>query len=466
MDINLKDLKRVHMIGIGGISMSGIAKILQYMGIEVTGSDNAETDITIKLANTGIPVTIGTNPELVKNVDLVVYTAAIKQDNPELVAAKTLGIHCMERAEFLGLITKLYKETICISGTHGKTTTTSMVSLCFLEEGKKNKDLEPTIQVGANLKEIDGNYHIGESDYFIIEACEYVESFLHFYPKAEIILNIDNDHLDYFKTFENVKKAFIKFANILPEDGYLITNADDKSCLELLDEISKNIKVYTFAIENENANFIAKNIVYDKDGFPQFDVYFNNEKYNTFKLSVPGKHNVLNALACIALCEMYHISKESMKTALKKFHGANRRFEYKGEMNGAKIYDDYAHHPTEIKATVKAMKCKKYNKSWGVFQSHTYSRTFNLLDDFVEALEDFDNIIIADIYAAREENIYNIYPEDIVNKLKEKGKNAIYIGKYEDIADYLKKNIQKDDLVLTVGAGPVVKVAELLVNNK
>ena len=466
MDINLKDLKRVHMIGIGGISMSGIAKILQYMGIEVTGSDNVETDITIKLSNTGIPVTIGTNSELVKGVDLVVYTAAIKQDNPELVAAKTLGIHCMERAEFLGLITKLYKETICISGTHGKTTTTSMVSLCFLEEGKKNKKLEPTIQVGANLKEIDGNYHIGRSEHFIIEACEYVESFLHFYPKAEIILNIDNDHLDYFKTFENVKKAFVKFANILPEDGYLVTNGDDKSCLELLNEISKNIKVYTFAIDNENANFVAKNIVYDKDGFAKFDVYFNNEKYGNFELAIPGKHNVLNALACIALCEMYNISKESVKVALKKFHGANRRFEYKGELNGAKIYDDYAHHPTEIKATVKAMKCKTYNKSWGVFQSHTYSRTFNLLDDFVEALEDFDNIIVADIYAAREENIYNIYPEDIVNKLKEKGKNAIYIGKYEDIADYLKKNIQKDDLVLTVGAGPVVKVAELLVNNK
>ena len=462
MDINLKDLKRVHMIGIGGISMSGIAKILQYMGIEVTGSDNTETDITIKLANTGIPVTIGTDPDLVKGVDLVVYTAAIKQDNPELVAAKLLGIHCMERAEFLGLITKLYKETICISGTHGKTTTTSMVSLCFLEEGKKNKKLEPTIQVGANLKEIDGNYYIGGSDHFIIESCEYVESFLHFYPKAEIILNIDNDHLDYFKNFENVKKAFVKFANILPEDGYLVTNADDKSCLELLDEIPKSIKVYTFGLENENANFIAKNITYNNDGFAKFDVYFNKEKYEIFELSIPGKHNVLNALACIALCEMYNISKESIKVALKNFHGANRRFEYKGELNGAKIYDDYAHHPTEIKATVKAMKCKKYNESWGVFQSHTYSRTYNLLDDFVEALEGFDNIIVADIYAAREENTYNIYPEDIVKRLNEKGKNAVYIGNYEDIAEYLKKNVKKDDLVLTIGAGPVVKVAEIL----
>lgn len=464
MGINLTDIKRVHMIGIGGVSMSGIAKILQYMKIEVTGSDREETEVTIKLSNTGIPVTIGTNPELVKNVDLVVYTAAIKQDNPELVAAKTLGIPCMERAEFLGLITKLYKETICISGTHGKTTTTSMVSLCFLEESLINELMEePTIQVGANLKQIDGNYHIGLSDYFIIEACEYVESFLNFYPRAEIILNIDNDHLDYFKTFENVKNAFKKFAKILPENGYLVTNADDKACMELLEKLQNSIKVYTFGLENEKANFTAKNIEFNEEGFATFDVYFNNEKYDTFALSVPGKHNVTNALACIALCEMYGISKTAMKKALKGFTGANRRFEYKGELNGARIYDDYAHHPTEIRATAKAAKCKKYNESWVIFQSHTYSRTYNLLDDFVDSLLDFDNIIVADIYAAREQNIYNIYPTDIVNKLKEKGKNAMYIGKYEDIAEYLKNNIKKDDLVLTLGAGPVVKVAEMLV---
>jgi len=463
MDINLKDLKSVHMIGIGGVSMSGIAKILQYMGIKVTGSDWSETDVTIKLNNTGILVIKGTNPDLVKGVDLVVYSAAIKPDNPELVAAKTLGIHCMERAEFLGLITKQYEDTICISGTHGKTTTTSMVSLCFLEESKKDKEKEPTIQVGASLKQIDGNYHIGTSKHFIIEACEYVESFLHFYPKAEIILNIDNDHLDYFKTYENVKKSFVKFANILPEDGYLVTNADDNSCLELLNKISKNIKVYTYGIENEKANFIAKNIVFDKDGFATFDVYFNNEKYDTFKLSVPGEHNVMNALACIALCEMYNISKESMKKALKDFTGANRRFEYIGKFNNASIYDDYAHHPTEIRATAKAVKCKQYNESWAIFQSHTYSRTYNLLDEFVEALLDFDNIIISDIYAAREQNTYDVSPEDLVEKLKEKGKNAIYIGGYEEIAEYLKIHIKKDDLVLTIGAGPVVKVAEMLV---
>ena len=463
MDINLKDLKKVHMIGIGGVSMSGIAKILQYMGIEVTGSDWVETDVTIKLANTGIAVTIGNDAELVRGVDLVVYTAAIKQDNPELVMARALEIPCMERAEFLGVITKQYNDTICIAGTHGKTTTTSMVSLCFLEEGKNNKKMEPTIQVGANLKQIDGNYHIGGSEHFIIEACEYVESFLHFYPKSEIILNIDNDHLDYFKTFENVKNAFVKFAKILPEDGYLVTNADDVACLELVNSISKNVKVCTFGLENESANFVARNISFDKDGFASFDVFFDGEKFEHFKLSVPGMHNVKNALACIALCYLYNISKESMKKALKEFTGANRRFEYIGEVNGAVVYDDYAHHPTEIKATAMATNCKKFNESWAVFQSHTYSRTFNLLDEFVEALSEFDNIIVSDIYAAREQNTYNIYPEDIVKKLKEKGKNALYIGKYEEIAKFLNDNVKKNDLIITIGAGPVVKVAHLLV---
>lgn len=465
MDINLSELKKVHFIGIGGVSMSGIAKILQYMNIKVTGSDWAESDVTKKLSNTGIPVTIGTNPESVKDAELVVYTAAIKPDNPELVAAKTLGIRCMERAEFLGLITQKYDDTICISGTHGKTTTTSMVSLCFLEEGRKNKEMEPTIQVGAKLKQIDGNYYIGSSKHFIIEACEYVESFLHFYPKAEIILNIDNDHLDYFKTFENIKQAFIKFANILPENGYLVTNADDRPCQELLKQINNNVKIHTFGIENESANFVAKNIEYDNNGFAKFDVYFNNEKHDTYKLSIPGKHNVLNALACIALCEFYNISRESIKRALFNFSGANRRFEYIGEYGGAQIYDDYAHHPTEIMATAKAMKCKKYNESWAVFQSHTYSRTFNLFNEFVEALLEFDNIIVSHIYAAREQNIYNVHPEDIVNKLKELGKNAIYIADYEDIADYLSKNIKRDDLVLTIGAGPIVEVAESLVDS-
>lgn len=447
------DKKRIHMVGIGGVSMSGIAHILKHFDYIITGSDQNESDVIEKLRNSGIPVKIGHDLEAVRNAELVIYTAAVKQNDIELVEARNNNIQIMERADFLGELTKEYEKTICISGTHGKTTTTSMVALCFLEEG-----LNPTIQVGAKLKQIDGNYYIGDRKYFILEACEYVESFLKFHPQSEIILNIDNDHLDYFKTFENVKKAFEKFINLLPEDGILVINADDDACLNL-----KTQRAITYGIKNENADFVARNIVMDENGFPTFDVYHKNNKYFTFKLSAPGLHNVSNALSCIALCNAYNVSKESIYTALNKFTGANRRFEYIGSYNGANIYDDYAHHPTEIKATAKAMTNKKYNESWAIFQSHTYSRTFNLLDEFVEALIDFDNIIITDIYPAREENIYGVHPEQIVEKLQQRGKNAKFISGYDNVAEYIKQIIQPKDLVLTIGAGPIVKVAEKIV---
>jgi len=456
MKFDFGTVNKVHMIGIGGVSMSGIAKILHYFEVQVTGSTNENNKTIQDLIKSGISVGIGHNKNLIKDPDLVIYTAAINDTNEELIEAKRLNIPCMERGAFLGELTKRYSETICISGTHGKTTTTSMVSICFLEAG-----LEPTIQVGANLKQINGNYYIGNSQYFIIEACEYVEAFLHFYPKSEIILNVDNDHLDYFKTFDNVKLAFEKFAKLTPKDGKLVLNADDTECLKLAN--CTEAQIMTYGLKNSNANFIAKNISYDDNGFAEFDVYFENKYYMTVKLSVPGEHNVSNALACIALCHMYGLSKESMINGLKKFTGANRRFEYIGKCNGATIYDDYGHHPTEILATSKAMKMKKYNESWVIFQSHTYSRTFNLLDEFVEVLSAFDNIILSDIYAAREENIYNVSPQEIVDKLLKMGKNALYIGKYEDIAKYLKQHIKENDLVLTMGAGPVVEVAEMIV---
>ena len=449
-------VNKVHMIGIGGVSMSGIAKILQYFEVQVTGSTNDDSKAIQDLIKSGIPVGIGHDKNLVKEQDLVIYTPAIKDTNEELLEAKRLNIPCMERAVFLGELMKKYKETICISGTHGKTTTTSMVAICFLEAG-----LEPTIQVGADLKQINGNYHVGNNEYFIVEACEYVESFLHFYPNSEIILNIDNDHLDYFKTFDNVKLAFKKFAKLIPKDGKLVLNADDIECLKLTD--CTNAQIMTYGLKTLEADFTARNISYNDNGFAKFDAYFKNEYYITVNLSVPGEHNVSNALACIALCHMYGLTKESMMSGLKKFTGANRRFEYIGKCNGATIYDDYAHHPTEILATSKAMQKKKYNESWVIFQSHTYSRTFNLLDEFVEVLMEFDNIILSDIYAAREENIYNVSPQDIVNQLIARGKKALYIGKYEDIAEYLKQHIKENDLVLTMGAGPVVEVAEMIV---
>ena len=451
----LKKYKKVHMVGIGGVSMSGIAEILVNFGFQVTGSNNVETETTKKLEKAGIKVFIGHNEKNIVDQDVVVYSAAIKQDNLELVTAKSKNIPIIERADFLGELTRCYKDTITISGTHGKSTTTSMVSLCFLEALK-----DPSIQVGADIKQLDGNYKVGNSEYFIIEACEYVESFLKFSPKSEIILNIDNDHLDYFKNFENIKKAFIKYVKLLPNDGLLVVNGDDKNALDL-PKYTKATSI-TYGISNKNTDFFAVNIVFDNNGFPEFDVYAKGDFYGRIKLSVPGMHNVLNALACISLCDYYGINLESIQKALLSFTGAVRRFEFKGTVNGANIYDDYGHHPTEIVATAKALMNKKYNKSWVVFQPHTYSRTKNLLDDFAKALLNFDNIILLDVYAAREKNTYGITSMDLADKIRSLGKEALYIPDFNDCVDYLKSNIEENDIIITQGAGTVTEIGPLL----
>ena len=450
---NLKQYKHIHLIGIGGISMSGIAEVLHNWGILVTGSDCTKSKITDRLSSHGIFISIGHNTNLVEKADFVIYSAAIKQDDPELICAKTNNIPVVERADFVGFLTRIYDNTIGIAGTHGKTTTTSMISLCFLEA-----DLDPSVQVGAMLKDIGGNYRVGNSDFFILEACEYVESFLKFSPQSAVVTNIDNDHLDYFKTFDNIKHAFEKYVNLLPKDGFLVTNADDPDCLSLRKNTSA--KVITFGIQNGKANFVGRNIVYDANGFAKFDVYRNNSYFGEFKLSVPGLHNVYNALACIAMCSNYGIAKQILKTALLKFRGANRRFEYIGSYSNIDVYDDYAHHPSEIAATAKAMKNKPYRQSWVVFQPHTYSRTKELLSDFAEALLDFDNIIVTDIYAARETNTYGICSKDLVNKINEYGKNALYISNFDDIASYIRGHACPRDLILTMGAGTVWEIGK------
>ena len=452
----LKKYKKVHMVGIGGVSMSGIAEILLNFGFKVSGSNNVESEITKKLEKAGIEISIGHKAENITNQDIVVYSAAIKKDNIELVTAQAKNIPIIERADFLGELTRCYKDTITISGTHGKSTTTSMVSLCFLAGLK-----DPTIQVGADLRNIDGNYKVGNSEHFIIEACEYVESFLKFSPKAEIILNIDNDHLDYFKNFENIKNAFIKYVKLLPDDGLLVVNGDDKNALDLI-QYAKGTSI-SYGITNKNTDFFAVNIVFDNDGFPEFDVYSKNSFYGRIKLNVPGMHNVLNALACIALCDYYGIKYETIKNALLSFTGALRRFEFKGKVNGASVYDDYGHHPAEIIATAKALMNKKYNQSWVVFQPHTYSRTKMLLDDFAKALLNFDNIIILDIYAAREKNTYGISSKDLADRICSLGKDAKYIPDFDECVNYLKSNVKENDIVLTQGAGTVTEIGSMLI---
>ena len=454
---NLTKYKHIHMIGIGGISMSGIAEILNHFGIFVTGSDCTRSKITDRLSSRGIFVSIGHNTDLVKKADLVIYSAAIKQDDPELITARLNNTKIVERSDFVGYLTRIYKDTIGIAGTHGKTTTTSMVSLCFLEAG-----LDPTIQVGAILKQINGNNRIGNSNYFILESCEYVESFLKFSPKSTIVLNIDNDHLDYFKNIDNIKNAFSKYVTLLPFDGLLVTNADDENCLAL--RRSTEAKSITFGIKNEKANFVARNIKFDTNGFAKFDIYHNNNYFFEVKLSVPGIHNVLNALACIALCIEYGIDKYTIKSALSKFTGANRRFELVGSYDGISVYDDYAHHPREILATANTLKNKQYRQSWIIFQPHTYSRTKLLLDEFANALINFDNIIITDIYAARESNIYNISAKDLVYKIQSLGKDATYISNFDDIVTYIKHRACPNDIILTVGAGTITELGRKLLH--
>lgn len=462
---NIKKYKNIHMIGIGGISMSGIAIILRNWGFNITGSDTSDSEVVESLKQNNIKVTIGHNVEDIKKCDCVIYSAAVKQDDIEIIEAKKLNKEIIERADFLGEITKCYKDNICVSGTHGKTTTTSMLSLCFIESLK-----DPSIQVGAYLKQLDGNYRVGNSEIFIIEACEYVESFLKFHPKSEIILNIDNDHLDYFKNFENIKKAFRKYVKILPNDGLLVVNADDKNCIEL--KKYTNAKFITYGIENEKANYVGKNIKFNDEGFAKFDVYKNEKYFETIKLSVPGKHNVLNALACIALSTEYNIDIESIKNGLKKFTGAHRRFEFVGKIDeNVSVYDDYAHHPTEIEATYNSLKNKKYNKSFAVFQPHTYSRTKNLLEATAKSLLGFDNILILDIYSAREKDIYNISSIDLVNKIKELNdsnklnKNVKYVENFDKCVDIIKSTAKKGDIVMTIGAGTVTKIGPMLVDN-
>lgn len=453
MSLDIKKYKRIYMVGIGGISMSGIALILKRWNYEVSGSDGVSSHQTEWLINNGIHVNIGQVSEnITKDIDLVVYTAAVKLDNPELVRATELGIPIVERGEFLGEITKLFKDTIGIAGTHGKTSTTSMVTCAFIEAG-----LDPSIQVGANLKVLDNtNYRVGDSKYFVIEACEYCESYLNFVQRSAIVLNIDNDHLDYFKNIDNIQKSFEKYVSLLPEDGYLVLNRDDERCYNLRHSSKANI--ISVGATNE-ADWHYDNVTFDDEGYPTYDVYKLDEFKGKITLKVAGMHNVFNSLCCVALCDAYGINVETVAKALIKFDGASRRLEYKGKLNGAKVYDDYGHHPTEIMATVKGIKNKKYNESWVVFEAHTYSRLKEHLQDFALALQHFDHIIMIDIYAAREVNTFGISEQDLINELKNLGKEAVHISSHDDVIKYLQDNVKENDIILTLGAGNVTKIA-------
>ena len=446
--------KKIHFIGIGGISMSGIAEITKSLGATVSGSDITETEITKNLEKKEMFIKYGHHPEMIKDADIIVYTAAIHEDDPERIETKKLNKENYERAEFLGIISKQYKNCLCISGTHGKSTTTGMVSMCFLEA-----KLNPTIQIGAILSEINGNTKIGSKDYLIMESCEYVDSFLHFHPTSIIITNIDDDHLDYFKNLDNIKKSFNKYVNLLPNNGLLVKNNDDTNSLDV--EAGYQGKIITYGI-NSAADYQAKNITVNELGHYSFDVYYQNKMLTNISLNINGYHNIYNSLAALALSHYYIDDITIIKKGLEKYHGVGRRFEYLGKFNDAYVYDDYAHHPTEIKTTLESVKKVAHNQDYCIFQSHTYSRTKEHLEDFANILSQFDNVIIAPIYPAREINTFNISEEMLVDKIKEKNPNVIYLDSFDSILEYIKNTVKEKDLVITVGAGPVNKIAQSL----
>lgn len=456
--LNFNNPIHVHFIGIGGISMSGLAEILLDEGFTISGSDSKESDLTKHLEAKGISVFYGQKASnIIPGIDLVVYTAAIHEDNPEFAQAKAQGLPMLSRAELLGQIMDNYEQSIAVAGTHGKTTTTSMISQILLEA-----KTDPTITVGGILEAINGNLRVGESEVFISEACEYTNSFLNFRPKYSIILNVEAEHLDFFKDLDDIRKSFHKFAANTLADGATIINGEIDNYTEIVEGLPQRIITYGL---NSSYDYYAENITYDEKACAIFSIMHDGQKIMDVHLNVPGKHNVSNSLAAIALCDIMDIPNEAVISGLLKFGGANRRFQYKGKIDGITIIDDYAHHPTEIKATLTAAANYPHERLVLVFQPHTYSRTKAFLDDFAEVLSMADVVVLADIYAAREQNTYGVSSKDILNLLKKKGTEAYYLPSFEEIEKFLLKNCINGDLLITMGAGNVVEIGEALLGS-
>ena len=443
--------KYVHFIGIGGISMSALAHILLIRGYRVSGSDRTDSPIIDVLRKDGAEIFIGQSDKNITDPDLVVYTAAISDDNPELCAARNKGIETLERADFLGRLMLDYDMPISISGTHGKTTTTSMLTSVML-----CAESDPTVLVGGELNLIGGNYRIGSRKYLVFEGCEYVDSFLKFNPYAAIILNIEADHLDYFSGIEQIKQSFNKFMKKVPKKGFVVINGDDPNVIEASKGVECEIITY-----GKNGEFSYENLEFDENGHGIFDVMHNGENLAKIHLSVGGTHNVSNALAVFAAAYRFGIDPETIARGISGFNGTKRRFEYKGEFNGAKVFDDYAHHPTEISATYDIAEKMPHNKIRVVFQPHTYSRTNALFDDFVKALSRFDDVIVTDIYAAREKNTIGISSKSIADKIE----NALYIPEFSEISEHLKATAEPNDIVITMGAGTITDLSKLLLDS-
>ncbi len=441
--------KNIHFIAIGGHSMSGLAEILHNWGFtDVSGSDRSDSAGLQRLKEMGINATVGHSVENVKNAALVCYSAAIPKTNVERAYAEEHGIPCIDRGEMMGLISDHCEKCIGISGTHGKTTTTSMISEIYYRA-----NLDPTIHIGGVLPTIGSNVHTGSKEYFITEACEYVDSYLHLHPHIAVILNIDSDHLDYFGTVENIYKSFMKYAQLVDEDGCVIGCYDDERTRRLLSECGRKTASYGFSKE---ADYHAENVTFNENGHPSYDMYKGSEFLCHPELSVIGEVNVLNSMAAIIAGLLGGIPIEKVLSGLKAYTGAGRRFEYRGSYNGAKIYNDYGHHPEEVAATIEATKHIKKNRLWLIYQPALFSRTKAQFDRLVDCFHKADKTVIIDVYGDREPFDPTINSKMIVDKIVEKyNDDCIYIPTMEECGAYLKTQLEKDDIVLIMGSGTV-----------
>ena len=451
--INFQKPIHIHFIGIGGISMSGLAEILLDRKFTVSGSDMKASEITEHLGKIGARIAIGQRAENITNdIDLVVYTAAIHEENEEFAAAKNKNIPMMTRAALLGQIMDNYARSIAVAGTHGKTTTTSMLTHILLQG-----QLDPTVSVGGMLDRIGGNIRVGQSNVFLTEACEYTNSFLEFHPLYSIILNVEEDHMDFFKDLEDIKHSFHLFASQTAPDGLIIINGD----MEHTDDILKDLpqKAITFGLNGDN-DYTATDISFDKEGNGSYQLVVDGENMGPVSLKVKGRHNIMNSLAAIACARALGLPMQQILTGLLSFGGTHRRFEYKGNIGDVIVIDDYAHHPTEIKATLTAAREYPHDELWVVFQPHTYTRTKAFLHQFAEVLTLADHVILADIYAAREPDTGMVSSRDIVNLLKEAGTDVYYFPTFGEIEDFLLSQVKGHDLLITMGAGDVVNIGE------
>lgn len=452
MDLKIQDYicpgKRAHLVGVGGVSMSPLAQVLHGAGVIVTGSDMHESSEVAHLRTLGIPVTIGHLPQSVAGADCVIRTAAVHDDNPEIAAARAAGIPVFERAQAWGALMRHYENALCVAGTHGKTTTTSMCAHIFLAAQR-----DPSIMIGGVLPALGAGHRVGHGDTIILESCEYCNSFLSFFPTVAVILNVDADHLDFFKDLEDVKHSFRRFAELVPETGFVVADRDDANTMDALAGLDRS--TITFGLEDGDVH--AADLTWH-GGFADFDAMVNGQCYAHVSLSVPGVHNVRNALAACAAAHCLGIPAAAVEEGLRAFHGAGRRFEKKGEFHGAMVYDDYAHHPHELQALLTTAKGLGYQRIICAFQPHTYSRTHELFHDFVEVLKLPDITLLAEIYAARETNTLGISSNDLAREIP----GSIYCPTLADVTEQLRRLAQPGDLILTVGAGDIYQAGEAL----